>query len=94
MVTLYVVGGVFLRHGVGSGHDGVVGGVPAGYQIGCGITQTDLHSISTAASRREQGLSTARVVAGLRAQTRQSSYDLVLEPGRVNTVSVTKRPRG
>lgn len=91
----YVVKGVFNGTVSGPGHDAVQGGVlEAGYQIGCGITQTDLHSISTAGITPGtgiplldgEGLFPVFISANASQQLR-----LVLEPGRVNNVSVTRK---
>lgn len=90
----YVVDGVFNGTVTGPGHDAVEGGVlEAGYQIGCGITQQDLHSISTAGITPGtgipildgEGLFPFFISANASQQLR-----LVLEPGRVNNVSVTR----
>lgn len=91
----YVVKGVFNGTVSGPGHDAVQGGVlEAGYQIGCGITQTDLHSISTAGVTPGtgiplldgEGLFPVFISANASEQLR-----LVLEPGRVNNVSITRK---
>ncbi len=91
----YVVKGVFNGTVSGPGQDAVEGGVlEAGYQIGCGITQTDLHSISTAGITPGtgiplldgEGLFPVFISANASQQLR-----LVLEPGRVNNVSVTRK---
>ena len=91
----YVVGGVFNGTVTGPGHTAVEGGVlEAGYQIGCGITQQDLHSISTAGITPGigipildgEGLLPFFITANASQQLR-----VVLEPGRVNNVSVTRK---
>ena len=91
----YVVNGVFNGTVSGPGHSAVQGGVlEAGYQIGCGITQQDLHSISTAGITPGigipiidgEGLLPVFISANASQQLR-----LVLEPGRVNNVSVTRK---
>lgn len=90
----YVVNGVFNGTVAGPGHDAVEGGVlEAGYQIGCGITQTDLHSISTAGITPGTGipiLDGALFPVFISANASQQ-LRLVLEPGRVNNVSVTRK---
>lgn len=90
----YVVSGVFSGTVSGPGHDGVVGGVlEAGYQIGCGITQTDLHSISTAGITPGAGIPfvDGELLPVFLSANAAEQLRLVLEPGRVNTVSVTKK---
>lgn len=91
----YVVGGVFSGKVTGPGHSDVQGGVlEAGYQIGCGITQTDLHSISTAGITPGVGIP---VFDGEGAfpfflnANASEQLRVVLEPGRVNTVTVTTK---
>lgn len=90
----YVVSGVFSGTMTGAGQAEVRGGVlEAGYQIGCGITQQDLHSISSAGLTPGTGIP---FVDGelfpvfLNANASQQ-LRIVLEPGRVNVVSVTKK---
>ena len=91
----YIVDGVFNGNVSGPGHDTAEGGIlEAGYQIGCGITQQDLHSISTAGVTPGtgiplldgEGLFPFFISANASQQLR-----LVLEPGRVNNVSVTRK---
>ncbi len=90
----YVVKGVFNGTVSGPGHGAVEGGVlEAGYQIGCGITQTDLHSISTAGITPGTGipiLDGSLFPVFISANASQQ-LRLVLEPGRVNNVSVTRK---
>jgi hypothetical protein len=90
----YVVGGVFNGTVTGPGHSAVEGGVlEAGYQIGCGITQTDLHSISTAGITPGTGipiLDGSLLPVFISANVSQQ-LRIVLEPGRVNNVSVTRK---
>lgn len=90
----YVVGGVFSGAVTGPGHSAVQGGVlEAGYQIGCGITQQDLHSISSAGITPGSGIP---IVDGslfpvFLSANASEQLRVVLEPGRVNIVSVTKK---
>lgn len=90
----YVVSGVFSGKVSGPGSAALEGGVlEAGYQIGCGITQQDLHSISTAGVTPGSGIplidgELLPVFLNLNAS---EQLRVVLEPGRVNTYSVTKK---
>ncbi len=90
----YVVGGVFSGTVSGPGHAAAQGGIlEAGYQIGCGITQQDLHSISSAGITPGTGIplvdgALLPVFLGANAS---EQLRVVLEPGRVNIVSVTKK---
>lgn len=90
----YVVSGVFSGTVTGPGHSAVQGGVlEAGYQIGCGITQQDLHSISTAGITPGSGIP---IVDGslfpvFLSANASEQLRVVLEPGRVNIVSVTRK---
>lgn len=90
----YLVNGTFNGTVTGTGRSAAKGGVlEAGYQIGCGITQSDLHSISTAGVSPGTGipiLDGALLPVFLSANASQQ-LRVVLEPGRVNTVSVTKK---
>ncbi len=89
----YVVNGIFNGTVSGPGQGSVEGGVlEAGYQIGCGITQQDLHSISTAGITPGTGipiLDGSLFPVFISANASQQ-LRLVLEPGRVNNVSVTR----
>ena len=90
----YVVGGVFSGEVSGPGHSEIDGGVlEAGYQIGCGITQQDLHSISSAGITPGAGIpfidgELFPVFLGANAS---QQLRVVLEPGRVNSYSVTRK---
>ena len=90
----YVVGGVFSGTVSGPGRSALQGGVlEAGYQIGCGVTQQDLHSISTLGITPGTGIpivdgALLPVFLGANAS---EQLRVVLEPGRVNIVSVTKK---
>ena len=90
----YLVNGIFNGTVTGTGRSAANGGVlEAGYQIGCGITQSDLHSISTAGVSPGTGipiLDGALLPVFLSANASEQ-LRVVLEPGRVNTVSVTKK---
>lgn len=91
----YVVSGVFSGRATGPGHSEVQGGVlEAGYQIGCGITQQDLHSISSAGITPGIGipiLDGEGVFPFFLGANASEQLRVVLEPGRVSTVSVTKK---
>ncbi len=91
----YVVSGVFSGRATGPGHSGMQGGVlEAGYQIGCGITQQDLHSISSAGITPGIGipiLDGEGVFPFFLGANAAEQLRVVLEPGRVSTVSVTKK---
>lgn len=90
----YVVRGVFSGTASGPDSSNLQGGVlEAGYQIGCGITQQDLHSISTLGVTPGTGIpildgSLFPVFLGANAS---EQLRVVLEPGRVNNVSVTRK---
>ena len=90
----YVVRGVFSGTVSGPNRATVQGGVlEAGYQIGCGITQQDLHSISSAGITPGTGIpfidgELFPVFLGANAS---EQLRVVLEPGRVNTFSVTRK---
>ncbi len=90
----YVVGGVFNGTVSGPGHGAVEGGVlEAGYQIGCGITQTDLHSISTAGITPGIGIPIldGTLLPVFISANASEQLRIVLEPGRVNNVTVTRK---
>lgn len=90
----YIVGGVFSGKATGTGHSEVDGGVlEAGYQIGCGIRQQDLHSISTAGITPGTGIPfvDGELLPVFLSANASEQLRLVLEPGRVNTVSVTRK---
>ena len=91
----YVVKGVFNGTVSGPGHSSADGGtLEAGYQIGCGITQTDLHSISTAGITPGIGipiLDGEGVLPFFISVNASEQLRVVLEPGRVNNVSVTRK---
>ena len=90
----YVVSGVFSGKVAGSGQSAVKGGVlEAGYQIGCGVTQQDLHSISTAGIAPGIGIPyiDGELFPVFLSANASEQLRVVLEPGRVNTVSVTKK---
>jgi hypothetical protein len=91
----YVVSGVFNGTVSGPGHAAAQGGVlEAGYQIGCGITQQDLHSISTAGVTPGIGipiLDGEGVLPVFLNANASEQLRIVLEPGRVNNVSVTRK---
>ncbi len=90
----YLVNGVFSGTVSGPNRSALQGGdLEAGYQIGCGITQQDLHSISSAGITPGSGipiLDGALFPVFLSANASEQ-IRIVLEPGRVNTVSVTKK---
>lgn len=90
----YVVGGVFSGSVTGPGHSAVNGGVlEAGYQIGCGIRQQDLHSISTAGITPGTGIPfiDGELFPVFLNANASEQLRVVLEPGRVNTFSVTRK---
>lgn len=90
----YVVSGVFSGKVTGTGHSSVQGGVlEAGYQIGCGIRQQDLHSISQAGITPGTGIPfvDGEILPVFLSANASEQLRVVLEPGRVNTVSVTKK---
>lgn len=90
----YVVSGVFSGKVTGAGHSSVEGGVlEAGYQIGCGIRQQDLHSISQAGITPGTGIPfvDGELLPVFLSANASEQLRVVLEPGRVNTVSVTKK---
>lgn len=90
----YVVNGVFSGKVSGPGQDSLEGGVlEAGYQIGCGITQQDLHSISTAGITPGSGIPfvDGELFPVFLSANASQQLRLVLEPGRVNNVSVTRK---
>ena len=65
----------------------------AGYQIGCGIRQQDLHSISQAGITPGTGIPfvDGEILPVFLSANASEQLRVVLEPGRVNTVSVTKK---
>lgn len=90
----YLVNGVFSGKVTGPGHTAVNGGVlEAGYQIGCGIRQQDLHSISTAGITPGTGIPfvDGQIFPVFLSANASEQLRVVLEPGRVNTVSVTRK---
>lgn len=90
----YVVSGVFSGKVTGTGHSSVQGGLlEAGYQIGCGIRQQDLHSISQAGITPGTGIPfvDGEILPVFLSANASEQLRVVLEPGRVNTVSVTKK---
>ncbi len=90
----YVVSGVFSGKVSGTGHSSVQGGLlEAGYQIGCGIRQQDLHSISQAGITPGTGIPfvDGEILPVFLSANASEQLRVVLEPGRVNTVSVTKK---
>lgn len=90
----YVVNGVFSGKVSGPGHADLEGGVlEAGYQIGCGITQQDLHSISTAGITPGSGIPfvDGELFPVFLSANASQQLRIVLEPGRVNNVSVTRK---
>lgn len=90
----YLVNGVFSGKVTGPGHSAVDGGVlEAGYQIGCGIRQQDLHSISQAGITPGTGIPfvDGEIFPVFLSANASEQLRVVLEPGRVNTVSVTKK---
>lgn len=91
----YVVAGVFSGTVSGPGQSAVQGGeLEAGYQIGCGITQQDLHSISTLGLTPGIGIPILDGEGGIPVFLNANASEqvrVVLEPGRVNIVSVTKK---
>ncbi len=90
----YVVGGVFSGTVTGPGHSAVDGGIlEAGYQIGCGIRQSDLHSISSAGVTPGSGIPfvDGELFPVFLSANASQQLRVVLEPGRVNTFSVTRK---
>lgn len=90
----YIVDGTFLGTVSGGGSTKLAGGtLEAGYQIGCGITQDDIESISTAGITPGIGIpitngSLFPITLGLSA-SEQIKIDL--KPGTVNIVPVGKK---
>jgi MspA len=90
----YIVDGTFLGTVSGGGKTKLAGGtLEAGYQIGCGITQDDIESISTAGITPGVGIplvsgSLFPITLGLSA-SEQIKIDL--KPGTVNIVPVGKK---
>ena len=90
----YLVSGVFSGNVTGQGQSGADGGVlEAGYQIGCGITQQDLHSISTAGVTPGTGIPIldGSLFPVFISGNASEQLRVVLEPGRINTISVAKK---
>lgn len=90
----YVVKGVFSGKVTGPDMSGVDGGVlEAGYQIGCGIRQSDLHSISTAGVTPGSGIPIldGSLLPVFISANASEQLRVVLEPGRIESVSVTKK---
>lgn len=90
----YVVSGVFSGNVTGEGQSEANGGVlEAGYQIGCGITQQDLHSISSAGVTPGSGIPIidGSLLPVFISANASEQLRVVLEPGRINTISVTKK---
>lgn len=90
----YVVSGVFSGKVTGTGSADVQGGVlEAGYQIGCGIRQSDLHSISSVGITPGTGIPfvDGELFPVFISANASQQLRVVLEPGRVNTVSVTRK---
>jgi hypothetical protein len=90
----YLVSGVFSGKVTGPGHSAVNGGVlEAGFQIGCGIRQQDLHSISTAGITPGTGIPfvDGEIFPVFLNANASEQLRVVLEPGRVNTISVTRK---
>ena len=90
----YIVDGTFLGTVSGGGSTKLAGGtLEAGYQIGCGITQDDIESISSLGITPGVGIplvsgSLFPITLGLSA-TQQIKIDL--KPGTVNIVPVGKK---
>jgi hypothetical protein len=90
----YIVDGTFLGTVSGGGSTKLAGGtLEAGYQIGCGITQDDIESISTLGFTPGIGIpitngSLFPITLGLSA-SQQIKIDL--KPGTVNIVPVGKK---
>jgi hypothetical protein len=90
----YIVDASFLGTVTGSGKTKLAGGsMEVGYQIGCGITQDDIESISTGGVTPGFGLpfisgTIFPIVLGLQA-TQQIKIDL--KPGVINIVPVGKK---
>jgi len=90
----YVVSGVFSGNVTGTGQSEADGGVlEAGYQIGCGITQQDLHSISTVGVTPGSGIPIldGSLLPVFISGNASQQLRVVLEPGRINTIAVTKK---
>jgi hypothetical protein len=90
----YIVDGTFLGTVTGGGSTKLAGGtLEAGYQIGCGITQDDIESISSLGITPGVGIPLVSgtlfpITLGLSA-TQQIKIDL--KPGTVNIVPVGKK---
>jgi hypothetical protein len=84
----YLVDGTFTGAVTGGGGTKLGGGtLEAGYQIGCGIIQDDIESISTAGIT--PGLSTALIPSLTGQLSQQIKIDL--KPGTVNIVPIDKK---
>lgn len=90
----YLVDGNFEGTVTGSGTTKLSGGVlEAGYQIGCGITQDDIESISTATGIGGIGLpfATGSIFPLILGAQAGEQVKIDLKPGTVNIVTVDKK---
>jgi len=90
----YLVDGSFQGAVTGSGTTKLAGGtLEAGYQIGCGITQDDIESISTATAIAGIGLpfATGTIFPLILGAQVGQQIKIDLKPGSVNIVPVGKK---
>lgn len=90
----YLVDGSFEGTVTGAGDTKLSGGIlEAGYQIGCGITQDDLESISSVTGIGGIGLpfATGSIFPLILGAQAGEQMKIVLKPGTVNVVTVDKK---
>jgi hypothetical protein len=89
----YLVDGTFNGAITGSGTTKLSGGtLEAGYQIGCGITQDDIESITTAGITPGIGFPGVRQILPITlAGSLSQQIKIALKPGMVNIVPVGKK---
>jgi hypothetical protein len=90
----YIVDGDFLGTVTGSGSTKLAGGtLEAGYQIGCGITQDDIESITSAGITPGIGipLISGTIFPVSLAPSLSQQIKIDLKPGTVNIVPVGKK---
>ena len=90
----YLVDGTFLGTVTGGGKTKLTGGsLEAGYQIGCGITQDDIESITTAGIVPGIGIPfiSGTIFPVFLGLTASEQIKIALKPGTVNIVPVGKK---
>ena len=90
----YLVDGTFLGSVTGSGKTKLSGGsLEAGYQIGCGITQDDIESITSAGIVPGIGIPfiSGTIFPVFLGLTASEQIKIALKPGTVNIVPVGKK---